>query len=301
MLRKNALNTGLTALAFSMAAATYAPSSAAVTTYIQDFEALNAVDASALGPFGAGFTIFADVWGSATGDATVGSDIFLYSYGPFGAPNNYDPGGATGTAFSNIAGGEGGAAQGAQYLNVFSDYDNPDQAAGNACGPTGCTINTSVFVEQTIDAADIGSTWRFEFDAKSPSAGGISDAVEGNGGDINNPQSASAFIKTLDPNAGYATTNDLRADMTNISNTDWGTFVLEIDLSDPLLNGQIIQFGFNTVSSLYDASGVYYDNICWTNDGGASCPSAVIPIPAAVWLFGSGLLGLVGVARRRKG
>ena len=28
--------------------------------------------------------------------------------------------------------------------------------------------------------------------------------------------------------------------------------------------------------------------------------SAAIPVPAAVWLFGSGLLGLVGVARRRK-
>ncbi len=27
--------------------------------------------------------------------------------------------------------------------------------------------------------------------------------------------------------------------------------------------------------------------------------SAVVPVPAAVWLFGSGLLGLVGVARRR--
>lgn len=28
-------------------------------------------------------------------------------------------------------------------------------------------------------------------------------------------------------------------------------------------------------------------------------PAAVVPVPAAVWLFGSGLLGLVGVARRR--
>ena len=29
--------------------------------------------------------------------------------------------------------------------------------------------------------------------------------------------------------------------------------------------------------------------------------ATVIPVPAAVWLFGSGLLGLVGVARRKKG
>ena len=30
-------------------------------------------------------------------------------------------------------------------------------------------------------------------------------------------------------------------------------------------------------------------------------PPPEIPVPAAVWLFGSGLIGLVGVARRRKG
>jgi len=28
--------------------------------------------------------------------------------------------------------------------------------------------------------------------------------------------------------------------------------------------------------------------------------SAVVPVPAAVWLFGSGLLGLVGLSRRKK-
>jgi hypothetical protein len=37
-----------------------------------------------------------------------------------------------------------------------------------------------------------------------------------------------------------------------------------------------------------------YDNVCIE-----SCVSAV-PVPAAVWLFGSGLLGLVGVARKKK-
>lgn len=29
-----------------------------------------------------------------------------------------------------------------------------------------------------------------------------------------------------------------------------------------------------------------------------SCPSTVVPVPAAAWLFGSGLLGLIGIARR---
>jgi hypothetical protein len=29
-------------------------------------------------------------------------------------------------------------------------------------------------------------------------------------------------------------------------------------------------------------------------------PSSVVPVPAAVWLFGSGLIGLIGVARRKK-
>ena len=36
-------------------------------------------------------------------------------------------------------------------------------------------------------------------------------------------------------------------------------------------------------------------------DGGlAFVPAATVPVPAAVWLFGSGLLGLIGMARRKK-
>ena len=39
---------------------------------------------------------------------------------------------------------------------------------------------------------------------------------------------------------------------------------------------------------------VDFDNITMTTDVSA------VPVPAAVWLFGSGLVGLVGVARRKK-
>lgn len=38
----------------------------------------------------------------------------------------------------------------------------------------------------------------------------------------------------------------------------------------------------------------------FTSSGGAFYYTSPVPVPAAVWLFGSGLLGLVGVARRKK-
>lgn len=33
---------------------------------------------------------------------------------------------------------------------------------------------------------------------------------------------------------------------------------------------------------------------------GIATPSAVVPLPAAIWLFGSALVGLIGVGRRKK-
>ena len=37
----------------------------------------------------------------------------------------------------------------------------------------------------------------------------------------------------------------------------------------------------------------------WTRMITAFSPAAVVPVPAAFWLFGSGLLGLIGFARRK--
>jgi hypothetical protein len=49
-------------------------------------------------------------------------------------------------------------------------------------------------------------------------------------------------------------------------------------------------------------SNLWYINIHTTNFGGGEIRGQVqvVPIPAAVWLFGSGLLGLVALARRCK-
>ena len=52
---------------------------------------------------------------------------------------------------------------------------------------------------------------------------------------------------------------------------------------------------------IYGCSGCYnkqiYDGIAWAvHDGDIG----TVPVPAAVWLFGSGLLGLIGITRRKK-
>ena len=45
-------------------------------------------------------------------------------------------------------------------------------------------------------------------------------------------------------------------------------------------------------SSTTETGAIYLDD--------ASLTVTAVPVPAAVWLFGSGLLGLVGIARRKK-
>lgn len=49
-------------------------------------------------------------------------------------------------------------------------------------------------------------------------------------------------------------------------------------------------------------AGLWYINIHSTVDPGGEIRGQVqvVPVPAAVWLFGSGLLGLVGMAKRKK-
>jgi hypothetical protein len=56
-------------------------------------------------------------------------------------------------------------------------------------------------------------------------------------------------------------------------------------------------FGMGNGYQGFDSSGIYH--YAWAVKTG-DVFAAVVPVPAAAWLFGSGLLGLIGVARRKK-
>ncbi|MEN8008086.1 MAG: hypothetical protein ABFS42_13785 [Candidatus Krumholzibacteriota bacterium] len=193
----------------------------ALMPYNQDFEGLNQADTAALG--NDGWLVYANVFGPDW--------AYWYGYGPFPAPND-------GFGFCQIAAGEGGIGQGAQQLVAFSDYNNGDH--GNSA-----FIESLVFQEMIIGPGDVSEDWVFEFHAKMGNLEGSSTAL--------------AFIKTLDPGAGWATTNYITLDMTAIP-ANWAAYALSITI-DPSLDGQILQIGFQNIATNYEGSGVFYDNV----------------------------------------
>ncbi len=169
---------------------------------------------------GDNWLVYANVFGSDWN--------WWYGYGAFPAPND-------GAAFCAIATGESFSPQ---ALSVYSDYNNGDH--GN-----GAILECNVFQEQIVDAADVGTTWTYQLESKLGNIGGNS--------------TAGAFIKTLDPGAGWAMTNFIDVDLTNTSGS-WTTYELQIAI-DATLPGQILQFGFYSYAGGYEPSGIFYDNI----------------------------------------
>jgi len=63
---------------------------------------------------------------------------------------------------------------------------------------------------------------------------------------------------------------------------------------------QIIRITSNPDGSTGSAFTPVPMNVCFRNLEGSCTPPPSVPIPAAAWLFGSGLLGLAGAIRRRR-
>jgi len=71
-------------------------------------------------------------------------------------------------------------------------------------------------------------------------------------------------------------------DLTDLGGGNWGVVIRYVGtINDP--GGSFHNFAAN-----------------WRLEGTMSTGASAVPVPAAAWLFGSGLLGLVGVARRQR-
>lgn len=169
---------------------------------------------------------------------------------------------------------EGGAGQGDVQLSAYTDYNNGAYATND--------IEGFLYKDLGLITADmVGTTYIYSYDAKR---GNVDDTAA-------SFVSAEAYLNVLKQSDGSF------GEIFNQSNSyagipadgSWGGDSILLQVTADMV-GELLQVGFSHRCNTYCDSGMFYDNLNF----------APIPVPAAAWLFGSGLIGLVGVARRRR-
>jgi len=133
--------------------------------------------------------------------------------------------------------------------------------------------------------------------------------VNWNDADSTNPQvSGGLSIFSTITEESTQIINEIEVPLIESKAIDWtwdNTFGT-LDFLSIKFDGAVVVYDLNgATSGSWDSQ--YFCNthqICTNNDGGFafshSAAYTVVPVPAAVWLFGSGLIGLIGIARRKK-
>lgn len=188
-------------------------------------------------------------------------------------------------------------------VNAADIFVNPDPLVG----VPGSTINASVSANFTAEGGSAGGGFELTWDPTRLA--------------LNAPPSNVAIgIRTIQLNQFLNNSGDAGFNVVNIDevagslNVTWTTCTLNFGcdsagtlfdvydlqfsvLADAALGTSPLTLGINAISDpWFDGNGLEVGNVSYT---GATLDVQEVPLPAAVWLFGTGLVGLAGVARRR--
>jgi hypothetical protein len=144
-----------------------------------------------------------------------------------------------------------------------------------------CSINAGC--DQVIKNANIGVGVVNPFDTVTVSF------------DLNNTAAAGgvAFVELFSELGGGGTSKSELLLVNATGTNGWETFTFTTTLGDDVSGGISLQLKAACGPVPGCTSEAYFDNVSVTVE-------TAVPVPAAVWLFGSGLLGLIGIARRNK-
>ena len=139
----------------------------------------------------------------------------------------------------------------------------------------------------SLDVAGV-TGWRLA-DQPDANCGGDSWGYNCTGSEMGN-----LFYNVLGGNAGYSisTTHNANYDLFSNVQSNGGYWSATEFAPDTLLAWL---FTMSNGYHYYDGKTANY--YAWAVQSG---DVSAVPVPAAVWLFGSGLIGLIGVARRKK-
>jgi hypothetical protein len=158
------------------------------------------------------------------------------------------------------------------------------------------TITGYVTVGDEFDPNDYNLTGNLGLPNESITATGTFTADVGTIGN----ETGQVFFAT-----GSGNTMTINLNGTFLYATDDSGYGTGIGPSLTFASGALFDFDFQKPGSpAFNSSFLFFDDFDqmfgdWTDLSLTVVPTAV-PVPAAVWLFGSGLLGLMGMARRMK-
>ncbi len=165
-----------------------------------------------------------------------------------------------------------------------------------AYNPPGWNVSTAQSSQAASSIASFnfngGGTWVNTFTAAASSQAGVSGGGAAPSGTVNGASATIANGSAITVNLSSFFANWNGSDFNQgsaaatgtVSNVVGNSFDYVLDWSSLIVGGP-----FNNQTGTWHLTGT-----------GTVAAAAPVPLPAAVWLLGSGLIGMVGVARRRK-